>query len=313
MRTEIKAAIVVGLVVFVGAVIWAVNSGRKADNIPYDLTPGQATPQGDIELAGDETIVPDEAVAADQQAAADTRTEEPPVLSYEPVVTRQGVAPSPDAAAETGKSSEVSLTASAPATRPPVQEKPVPHVGPGPTVAETDRPRPDAARETAELGEQDMSSRLEGLRKSAAGASAYTIQRGDTFISIAREHYGEDRFYMVIQEANPDLDARSLQPGQVIVLPPREQAIRARLVPKTKEIARETDEAIYVVGKGDTLIRIARNVLKDESRYMEIFRLNRDKLESPDLVIEGMKLRLPPLKKKTSDAEDAADDPASGD
>ena len=56
-----------------------------------------------------------------------------------------------------------------------------------------------------------------------------------------------------------------------------------------------------LVAEGDTLIAIARNVLKDESRYLEIFELNRDKLESPDELIPGTELRLPPLEKKPAE------------
>lgn len=50
----------------------------------------------------------------------------------------------------------------------------------------------------------------------------------------------------------------------------------------------------YVVGKGDTLGRIARNVYGESSRAAEIYNLNRDQLSSPNVLKEGMRLRLPP-------------------
>ncbi len=280
MRTEIKAAIAVGLVVFVGAIIWAVNSSEKADKIPFDLPPGQTSGE-DVALAGDERVVPGETTLARQEPTTPGRTEEPSVLSYEPiqpgpelskpgeVVTGPGTE-EPLAALETGGL----VATSAPATEPPV---------------------PDEAQRLPTSPKEDVASRLEGLKRPAVG-STYTIQLGDTFIAIAREHYGEDRYWTAIQAANPDVDLLSLQAGQVIVLPPKEQVVAGEVKRATEK--QDADRATYVVAEGDTLIAIARNVLKDESRYLEIFELNRDKLESPDELIPGTELRLPPLEKK---------------
>ena len=47
----------------------------------------------------------------------------------------------------------------------------------------------------------------------------HTIQRGDTFIKIARSIYGEDRRWKDIAAANPGLNPNKLQVGQTIVLP----------------------------------------------------------------------------------------------
>ncbi len=305
MRTEIKAAIAVGLVVFVGAIIWAVNSSEKADEIPFDLSPGQ-TPGEDVALVGDERAVPGETTLAQQEPATPGRTEEPSVLSYEPIQPR----PEPSKPGEvlTGPGTEEPLAAlesgglvaaSAPASEPPAPGTPTrpPGAGPGETTAGPDAP----LRRSPTSPKEDVASRLEGLKKPATG-STYTIQLGDTLIDIAREHYGADRHWTAIQAANPDLDPRSLQPGQVIVLPPKEQVVAGE-VKRVKE-TKDADRATYVVAEGDTLIAIARNVLKDESRYLEIFELNRDKLESPDELIPGTELRLPPLEKKPAEKKD---------
>ena len=49
-----------------------------------------------------------------------------------------------------------------------------------------------------------------------------------------------------------------------------------------------------MVETGDTLSSIARDVLGSERRWNELFQLNRDVLKSPDVVVPGMRLRLPP-------------------
>lgn len=50
---------------------------------------------------------------------------------------------------------------------------------------------------------------------------------------------------------------------------------------------------IYIVQPGDTLSKIAKTLYGDYRRYMDIYELNRDILENPDLIRVGQKLKLP--------------------
>ena len=52
-------------------------------------------------------------------------------------------------------------------------------------------------------------------------------------------------------------------------------------------------ESTYTVKAGDTLSKIARQVLGDGNAYMEIFNLNRDQLSDPDKIMPGQVLKLP--------------------
>lgn len=60
---------------------------------------------------------------------------------------------------------------------------------------------------------------------------------------------------------------------------------------------RETNNAPqngnYTVQKGDCLWNIAKKQLGDGSRYQEIYELNRDKIENPNLIYPGQTLILP--------------------
>lgn len=58
--------------------------------------------------------------------------------------------------------------------------------------------------------------------------------------------------------------------------------------PETK-----TDCVLYQVKAGDQLREIARTRLGSAERYIEIFRLNADKLESPDRIYVGQVIRIP--------------------
>jgi nucleoid-associated protein YgaU len=57
------------------------------------------------------------------------------------------------------------------------------------------------------------------------------------------------------------------------------------------------------VGRGETLSGIARRLLNDETRWIEIFQLNRDRLSSPHRIQEGMVLRIPRGGQKPEDED----------
>ena len=50
---------------------------------------------------------------------------------------------------------------------------------------------------------------------------------------------------------------------------------------------------IYVVQKGDTLSQISREVYGNASRWREIYEANRDRIEDPNLIRPGWRLRIP--------------------
>lgn len=59
-------------------------------------------------------------------------------------------------------------------------------------------------------------------------------------------------------------------------------------------IDNSTGVTTYTVQKGDYLIKIARKLLGDSSRYMEIFKLNPDLIKDPNLIYAGWVLKIPP-------------------
>ena len=65
----------------------------------------------------------------------------------------------------------------------------------------------------------------------------------------------------------------------------------------TEEVVEEDQEAVvevtYRVVKGDNLWKIARKHLGSGARYIEIYELNKDILESPDLIYIGQVIKIP--------------------
>ncbi len=54
---------------------------------------------------------------------------------------------------------------------------------------------------------------------SVAAGQNYTVQRGDTLMSIARKHYGSASKFRDIQAANGLSDPNKIKVGQVLILP----------------------------------------------------------------------------------------------
>ncbi len=52
-------------------------------------------------------------------------------------------------------------------------------------------------------------------------------------------------------------------------------------------------ERKYVVKKGDSLSKIAREMYGDAKLWKKIFEANRDKIKNPDLILVGQELTIP--------------------
>lgn len=147
-----------------------------------------------------------------------------------------------------------------------------------------------------------------------APEKTYVVTEGDTLTYIAETVYGDGKLWPKIKAANPGMDENRLLVGQKLVIPPKEgrpstpsEARRSEPRESTPRLTATREPApgagdpprasesprVYVIGKGDTLLRIARNVLKDEKRWREIYDLNRDVLKNPDVLPAGVKLKLP--------------------
>jgi nucleoid-associated protein YgaU len=163
------------------------------------------------------------------------------------------------------------------------------------------------------------------LAAEAAPARTYTVQPKDSLIKIAGKIYGPDRQddYKRILEANKDKIKHPslLAVGQELVIPELDVKLPAgppgpadvkqvdldqlakALTPGDAETAKAEPakdaqpaaKSIYVVQRGDTLTRIARKTLKDDSRatIMRIVDANKGKLSHPDRLPVGLRLEIP--------------------
>ena len=120
----------------------------------------------------------------------------------------------------------------------------------------------------------------------------HTVKKGDSFYGLAMHYYRDGTKFLVIQEANPDIDPQSLSVGNVLVIPHPDRVLgeAPRPAPAPVPASRNT----YVVKKGDSLWRIAERTLGQGTEFPKILEANRDLLGSDgDDLKPGMTLRIP--------------------
>jgi len=310
MRAEMKVGLIVGLVAIAAAGIWWFSRPtNELDELPFDRPAMDATATGDTTLASD--AIP---VALDARSAGPSE----PAPAPDRPATRELPAPGEPTATLAPAEEPSERPSREPLTEPPAGRTVVGEAERATTSegATAERARPSDAPPPDVLAPRRRASLVE---PAAPARKTYTIQPGDRLIDLAQEEYGDGRLWKAIKAVNPGIDENRLRVGQKVEIPSRAEAVRltqpeARVgeataagPPRERAGVRRgaAGRATYVVGHGDSLIKIARNVLNDETRWEEIYELNRDKLESPNLIHPGMELRLPPLEKKTSPEDNA--------
>lgn len=154
------------------------------------------------------------------------------------------------------------------------------------------------------------------LQASAGSETRHTVAPGETLSRIALAHYGRKspRLVEAIYEANRGVLASpdAVKVGVELVLPrlkdrndqvatdgptrpEKDGASGAATLAKAPDAVRtvEAGTRFYQVRKNDRLVSIAREQLGSESRWKEIFELNKDKFPDPSRIREGVKIKLP--------------------
>ncbi len=119
-----------------------------------------------------------------------------------------------------------------------------------------------------------------------AAPAEYVIQKGDTFAVLAKK-YGVS--VKAIQQANPGVDPTRLKIGQKIAIPPKPPGASAPASSSLQpgDAGAGPAESVYVVKKGDNLIRIAS---EHGVTVMAIRALNNLRT---DQIKPGQKLKMP--------------------
>lgn len=152
---------------------------------------------------------------------------------------------------------------------------------------------------------------------SSGTMTRYTIQEGDSIYRIAITQYGDGTLWSRLREFNPGKigSEGELRDGVVIELPPKDVLLGQAVLPPPgvkptpqstprRESPTKIDSpqkrdgngpgyTVYVVQRGDDLGVVAKKTLGSVKRWREIAAANKDVLPDPDMLSEGLKLRIP--------------------
>ena len=131
----------------------------------------------------------------------------------------------------------------------------------------------------------------------------HVIRDGESLSSICGARFGDPSLALELARYNEIDDPDRVRSGDRLRIPSAGDLVRGRPAPApataragTNSVpARTADDApsTYTVKKGDVLSEIASRVLGSSRKYLVLYELNRDILDSPDALREGMTLRLP--------------------
>ncbi|MDO4574526.1 MAG: LysM peptidoglycan-binding domain-containing protein [Planctomycetia bacterium] len=152
-------------------------------------------------------------------------------------------------------------------------------------------PTPTNQADNAKKKNSVLINGSEGIAKD----NVWVVQSGDNYWDISQKVYGTGAYYKAIAQYNSNVvpDPNHLRAGTRLRLP--EVSFLHRAYPTLCPVqGRATAGNQYVVQDGDTLSDIARIRLGSASRWPEIYRLNRDRLNNRfDLLPPGITLTLP--------------------
>lgn len=130
----------------------------------------------------------------------------------------------------------------------------------------------------------------------------YKVKSNDSLFKIARKHYGDEKKWTWIYEANRDSmsDPDALYVGQELLIPNMsigKESDNALQTPVSKKLNKDISPHVktHTVKAGDTLYRLAEKYYDDPEVWIKIFEANEDTIEDKSILKEGQILIIPEL------------------
>ena len=147
--------------------------------------------------------------------------------------------------------------------------------------------------------------------RNLVATDTHRVQSGDTFASLAKNYYGNERYARFLKESNPQLGAsENLSPGSVVRIPATPKDVAPDPTTSSSNGGKLSSPATpsagapavggtrggktYQVRTGDSFYSIARSTLGDSKRWKELYELNRTVVrDDPKSLRPGQVLTLP--------------------
>lgn len=199
-----------------------------------------------------------------------------------------------------------STPAAAPAVKTDTDGTPVGTTGTDATSTTEVRSATDDAGKTTTAREPESTDTT--TTASATGARTHKVKAGETFSSIAKTAYKDDRHFLAIEAANPGIDPKKLKPGMVINLPDVSATAETASAKVSADTSSETEKSTkpestatkvdskseYKVKRGDSLYKIAVEVYGSSNMVDAIYQANKDAIGADSSKLKlGTVLKLP--------------------
>ena len=149
--------------------------------------------------------------------------------------------------------------------------------------------RGNRQRQSRERSSRERNSGNEPDRadqKATTKPTQYVVRDDDSYWSLAERFLGSGMRHAEIEALNPGTPAGKLRPGARIWVPGTSGTSDTKRKSPTRPV-------VHVVERGDTLGKISLDYLKSARHWKRIYDANRDVLNSPDVLPEGARLKIP--------------------
>jgi nucleoid-associated protein YgaU len=126
----------------------------------------------------------------------------------------------------------------------------------------------------------------------AGGESSYTLKKGDSYYSIAKQELGNAARWKEIEKLN-GIPAEELRSGKTIKLPAKEAAVTSISTPPSVDVGSTGNGRVHVVAAGETLSDISKKHFGTTTKWKDIVKANPG--VDPEGLHVGQKLNLPEI------------------
>ena len=135
------------------------------------------------------------------------------------------------------------------------------------------------------------------ISRSPSETVTYTIQQGDTYMTISDKFYGTSLLYTALAAHNQQSGIGWRPTEGVVIEIPTAEFLRMHYAEtmnrQERRLEVQRSAVRYIVQEGDTVFRLATDRLQDSTRWREIYAINADRLQDVRDLRPGMEILLP--------------------
>lgn len=133
----------------------------------------------------------------------------------------------------------------------------------------------------------------EAIRDKQENEGVYVVEKGDNLWKIAEKRYNDGYAWTKIAKENNLKNVSVIYVGQKLKMPALE--VKTKIVAVANDSNSKIEAGEYKVVRGDNLWKISVRAYGDGYKWVNVYKENKAKLNSPNLLEIGMVLNIPKL------------------